>query len=432
MLESLVITLREGIEAALAVGIILVYLKQSGRENLAGFVYSGLAAAVIASLAGAFALSKLPLNEEITEGALMIAAAVMVLTMVAWMAHHGRRLKGQIEAKVGRLVSRDARAAAAAGVFAFAFLMVFREGMETVLLLAAVNLTSDALLAFVGGVTGIALAVLFGVAFVKGSVLVDLGRFFKITGLVLCVFAAQLLLGGAHELAEGGILPLGRREMQIVGPVVRAQALFIAALLAIPLLLLLIPGRGRAVPPERTSPPGRTLSAPERRKLLAKARTERLWRVLACSAGLLVIVSLTGSYAYTRLPRQVDPPAILRPSSDELRLPVAGLDDGHLHRFGVLVEGTAVRFLVMKGEAGRLATSFDACQICGGAGYIEEKGRLVCITCAADIAPATIGFGGGCNPIPLASRQQGQEIRVSMADLQAMAPVFREAASRAK
>lgn len=428
MLESLVVTLREGIEAALAVGIVLVYLKRSEREDLVHWVRFGLLAAVVASLAGAFAVAKLDLNSERTEGPLMLLAALLVITMIVWMGRHARTLKRRIESRVGEITAKEAGGAAAAGIFAFTFLMVFREGMETVLLLAAVNLTSDAMLAFLGGLAGVGIAVLFGVAFVKGSVRVDLARFFKVTSIVLAIFAAQLIIGGVHEFAEAGILRLGRPEMRVVGPIVKGQALFLAAVLALPVLLLLVPKRAARSAP---SIPPAELSAPEKRRQLARSRGERRWRVLASAAGFVVAAALSASYAFTRLPGSIDPPQLIQAASEEIALPVGGLDDGHLHRLGVQVDGTLVRFLVMKVVGGKLVTAFDACQVCGASGYVEAKGRLVCVTCAADIVPGTVGVAGGCNPIPLASHNEAGTLHVALSDLRVQVAAFREAAQTA-
>jgi len=134
--QSLIITLREGIEAALAIGIIMVFLRREGRDHLVRFVYAGLAAAVAASLLGAFFLEDLGLGGENTEGVLMIAAAVLVVTMILWMARHGKKLKGEIEARVARATDKDERFAGII-LFGLVFLMIFREGVETVLLLTA-------------------------------------------------------------------------------------------------------------------------------------------------------------------------------------------------------------------------------------------------------------------------------------------------------
>ena len=109
-----------------------------------------------------------------------------------------------------------------------------------------------------------------------------------------------------------------------------------------------------------------------------------------------------------------------------MRIPKFGLDDGHLHRFGVSIRGTVVRFFVLK-TGSRLVPAFDACQVCGAYGYVETKGRLVCLACAADINRATLGVGGGCNPLPLAHRGEGDDLVIEVKDLEAQLETFRSA-----
>ena len=424
MFESLVITLREGIEAALVVGIILTYLERTGRTRLRASVFAGLGLGVAASAAGAWLVAALGVDEERYEGWLMLAGAVFVLSMVFWMWRTARGLRQGIETRVERIAGGGS-SAVAWWLGVLTFFLILREGIETVLFLAAVNLTTDSLRSFAGGLLGIALAVAFGVAFVRGTVRIDLGRFFKVTEIVLLVLAAQLLIGGLHELGEGGLIPIGRDEMRLIGPIVKNDVLVLVVLLALPLLVLAVPGqreRQRAAAADR-------MEGPERRLALAAMRRETAWRRTLAAAGILIIASLSVSYAFTRLPQGIDPPAIL-PAPDaqgELRLSKRGLDDGHLHRFGVSIDNTVVRFVVMK-SGGRVVPVFDACVVCGAHGYVERKGRLVCLACAADINPATIGTGGGCNPIPLRYRDDGDDLVIALKDLAAEHAAFRAAA----
>src|SRR6476660_12462 len=188
MFSALVVTLREGVEAALIVGITLVYLAKIGRPDLRRTVYYALVAALICSIAGAVALSYLPITQDAFEGWVMLVAAVMVVGMIVFMMRTARKLKGEIESKVGSL----AGAGSQWGLFAFVFLMVFREGIETVAILAGVSLNSTELMSFLGTLLGVALAVVFGVMFVKGSVRIDLRKFFRITVVILKNFRRSM------------------------------------------------------------------------------------------------------------------------------------------------------------------------------------------------------------------------------------------------
>jgi FTR1 family protein len=423
MFEALVVTLREGIEAALVLGIIVVYLRKTGREDLSRWAYLGLAAGVAASFGCAGLFVALGIQEEAYEGWLMILGSVFVASMMVWMLRAAKRLKREIESRVEAIASRG-RGAVPAGLFGLTFVLILREGVETVLFLGAVALTTDALPAVLGGLLGIVLAALFGVSFVRGTARVDLPRFFKVTAIVLFVLAAQLLIGGLHEFGELGVLPIGRNEMRLIGPIVKNDTILLASLLALPLIVLLVPGRADAARAAAAA----ALEGPEKRLALARLRRDRLWKRLLASAGILVVASLTLSFAFTRLPHGIDPPAMLEPdAAGEVRVAKAGLDDGHLHRYGVPAGGTVVRFFVMK-SGSALKAALDACEVCGGAGYVERSRRLVCLTCAADINTATIGIGGGCNPIPLAYRDEGGELVIAVDDLARQAHTFHAAA----
>ena len=152
MFSALVVTLREGVEAALIVGITLVYLSRIGRPDLRRTVYYALAAALIGSIVGAVALSYAPINQDKVEGWVMLVAAIFVVSMVIFMMRTARKLKGEIETKVGSL----AGAGSQWGLFTFVFLMVFREGVETVAILAGVSLNSTELMSVLGTLLGVA------------------------------------------------------------------------------------------------------------------------------------------------------------------------------------------------------------------------------------------------------------------------------------
>src|ERR1700759_2734735 len=117
MIEPLVLPPREGVEAALIIGITLAYLNKIGRSELRKYVYSGLVSAVIGSIVAAILVSRLNLNTDIVEGWVMLVAAVFVISMVVFMMKTGRRMKGDIENKLGSLPSRGSQI----GLFLFVF-----------------------------------------------------------------------------------------------------------------------------------------------------------------------------------------------------------------------------------------------------------------------------------------------------------------------
>src|SRR5438105_2016577 len=413
MLQALIITLREGVEAALIVGIALAYLNKINRPELQRSVYAGLTAAFVGSIAVAVVLSRLALNQDIFEGWVMLVAAVLTITMIIFMARAARHLKGEIESKVGRLAGKGS----ALGLFAFVFFMVLREGVETVLILAGVSFNSAELMTFIGTIAGVLLAVVFGVMFVKGSVRINLQKFFRVTSVILLFVAAQLIVSGLHELSENGVLPSSRREMALIGPIVSNDLFFFVTILALAALMVLLEWRRRA-------PVALPESPAERRKAVWGARRERFWMASVYLTTFVFILLITAQFIYARSLTNLSPADPLTFKNDVISIPLADLGQGKLHRYMVNLNGTEERFLLYLKPDGSVVSVYDACEICGAVGFYEDASGLVCKNCSAPVNPQAVGQRGGCNPIPLKSSLTKGVIQISRADLQAGASHF--------
>jgi FTR1 family protein len=403
-----VITLREGVEAALIIAIVIAYLKKIGRLELARSAYAGLIVAVLASIGGAFALRRFEINQEKFEGWAMLAASAFIVTVVIWMWRTARRLKGEIEGRVDRLASR-AQGQFSLGIFALVFLMVGREGLETVLLLGAVQLNTAAVMGLMGAVAGLAVAIVLGVLFVKGAINLNLRKFFSITSIVLLVVALQLLISGLHELSEAMVLPASQREMAIIGPVVKNDAFFYLIILGLVFLMLI--RRPALRLPDSANPA-------ERRKALYEARRERL--ILRALQALILasMAAIAAQFVHSMSQGQLSPPEQYFDGGNDVRLPMARLEDGRLHRFAYRAGDRTVRFLVIKLGSGRVAVALDACQICGDKGYYQRGQDIICKNCTAPINPDTIGLEGGCNPIPLKFELVGSDLLIPASELE--------------
>jgi FTR1 family protein len=403
------------VEAALIVGITLAYLRKIGRNDLRKTVYAALAAAFVGSIAIAVVISRTNLNEDIFEGWVMLAAAVFVITMIVFMMRTGRKLKGEIEGKVGSLVGKNA----AFGLFAFVFLMVLREGAETVLILSGVTLNSTELMSFLGTLAGVIAAIAFGVMFVKGSVRINLQKFFRVTTAILFLVAAQLVVSGLHELSENGVLPSSKREMAIVGPIVRNELFFVVTIVALAVLMILFDAKRRQPSPEAISPA-------ERRKAVWSARRERLWITSVYVFSFLFIAMVTAEFVYAKSKSELSPSAEVTFVNGRVSIPLSQISDGDLHRFQANENGTEVRFWLYQKPDGKIATVFDACQICGASGFYKTANGVVCKNCAAPINPQSVGSAGGCNPIPLKATQTADAVIIEEADVAAHSRQFEQ------
>lgn len=206
MLATFVIGLREGLEAALIVGIIAAFLKQSGRTGALRSMWIGVGAAVLVCLGVGIGLQALNQHlpqrqQEMLEAVVAAVAVAMVSAMILWMRRHSRNLRGELRtAAEGALAAGGATA-----LVVMAFLAVFREGFETaVFLLAAFQASGSAGAAVAGAALGIAVALVLGWLIYRGGIKLNLSRFFRITGVVLVFVAGGLVISalrGAHEAA---------------------------------------------------------------------------------------------------------------------------------------------------------------------------------------------------------------------------------------
>ena len=423
-MEALVITLREGVEAALVVGLILAYLHRTGRASLRRYVYVGLIVAVAASLIGALGFSRLGLDpeNEVLEGTLLAVAAVFVASLVIWMWRASRHMKRHVEERLETLTEAGS-SRQGWGLAAFTFFMVFREGVETVLLLAALSLTATSgLLNLIGASAGLGLALLFGVVFVRGTVRIDLRLFFGITSAVLMILVVRLLAGSVHEFSEVGLLPSTPAELALIGFIVRdtTSIVILMALIVVPALAMLPalrrrPGMEAALPGER---------AAGRRKRVAAERRARRWQ-MAVVVVTLAIVTPLGLAAYTSAAAGYRPEALdVAPEDGAVRIGVDTLESGRLYKFAYSGVRAEVRFFVIVRGDGSVVIALDACGICPPLGYHQEGDQLICENCNAPINVATVGMPGGCNPIPLAASLEEGELVIDVGDLDAGQGVF--------
>lgn len=208
MLVSFLLSLREGLEAALIVGIVLGVLLKLKRSDLNKAVWRGTGFAVILSVAVAIALNLLGMEfegrgEQIFEGGAMLLAAGVLTWMILWMRNSAANLKAELEAKTKDVVRNQG----ANALFSLAFLAVFREGVELALFLLAVQKSSSPVQTLVGVLMGLATAIVLGWILFTSTRKLSLRGFFQMTNVLLIIFAAGLVAVGVHEFNEAGIIP---------------------------------------------------------------------------------------------------------------------------------------------------------------------------------------------------------------------------------
>lgn len=228
MLPAFLLALREGLEAALIIGIVLGALRKINRHDLKPALWAGVISAVVVSLLVGGLLTALGMSlegkvEEIFEGFTMVLAAGILTWMVFWMNRQGRYMRAEMENKIQIAAADGSRKRA---LFGLAFLAVVREGIELALFLAAAGFVGQAGQTLVGGLLGLAAAIVLGWMLLSATLRLNLRRFFQVTGVLLIFFAAGLLAYGVHEFNEAGWIPAIIEHLWDINPILDENSTF--------------------------------------------------------------------------------------------------------------------------------------------------------------------------------------------------------------
>ncbi len=234
MLPSYLLSLREGLEAALIIGIVLGALRKIRRTDLIPVLWYGVVAAALTSFIAAFLLTLLGLSlegaaEKIYEGTTMFLAAGILTWMIFWMGKQARNMRTELEDGVNKAASATGKAS----IFWLAFIAVVREGIELAIFLTAAffagnneNLGINTIQSLAGVVLGLGTAILLGWSLLATAVRLDLRRFFQVTGFLLILFAAGLVAHGIHEFNEINWIPSIVEHVWDVNSVIDENSVF--------------------------------------------------------------------------------------------------------------------------------------------------------------------------------------------------------------
>ncbi len=218
IITPILVSLREGIEIALILAIILTYLRQTSRMELKRYVLFGVIFAILTSLGIGFVMYLVWGILEgpavaIFEGTVVLVAAFLLTTMILWMWKTGSRIATEIEESV----EREVGVKQGIGLLMLTFALILREGVEIVLFTIALVI-QDGVITYLGIALGFGIAIVLGVGFYTGSMRLSLGTVFKWTSILLVLFAAGMIAYGIHELQEAGLLLIGPVEIWNINP----------------------------------------------------------------------------------------------------------------------------------------------------------------------------------------------------------------------
>ncbi len=415
MIESLIITLREGIEVALVVGILVAYLRKLDHPRLVKTVYLGLWLAVFSSIAGGIIFQWLAIDQESLEGYFLLIAAISVTSMILWMWFAAKKIKSEIQEKIDTIVAAPVSWKVHVGVLSFTYFMVVREGIETAIFLQAIAFSTGGWQSLVGTLAGILLATGFAVMFIRGSVRIDIERFLKVTAITLLIFTVQLIINALHEFYENGVFPPNPHMMGLLGPLVQNDVFFIGAIITIPAFMMLIPGR--------------------KRQSTSSWKEQRRWQLSTASIAILLIVFLGMTDVFSSHHEiNLSSKELQIPADGTITIPINQVSDNNLHRFSIHDRGLEIRFFVIRKSLSTFATAFDACRACYSYGkYYLKNEDLICSQCDAPFPLSKLRptlendvpdennsgsmEGNGCAPIYLPSRLRNGSIEILVPDL---------------
>ncbi len=208
MIASAIISLREGLEAALIIGIVYGAVKRTGRTDLRRPLWLGVATAILLSLLTAALLRAVDAElegqaEQIFEGLTFLLAACVLTWMILWLRRQSGGMAGDLTTDVNRAASLGGRG----GIFFLALISVVREGIELAIYITAISLTSSGVQTLLGAAIGLLVAILFGYLIFTTSLHLNLKRFFQLTAVILVLFAAGLIAHSVAEFNEAGVIP---------------------------------------------------------------------------------------------------------------------------------------------------------------------------------------------------------------------------------
>jgi uncharacterized membrane protein len=207
-------------------------------------------------------------------------------------------------------------------------------------------------------------------------------------------------------------IPSGKREMALVGPIVRNEYFFFVVILGAAALLILREWRSMrlAAAPEAAN-------AADLRRIRWERQNQSRWMFTAAIVFVIVILTLTADFVYARVSAAAPQAQSVTAQNGVVRIPTANVNDGNLHFFSVEANNTSLRFIVIRKPDGNWATALDACMICAWAGYRQSGSNVICRNCASAIYIPSIGQTGGCNPVTFPSHLDGSELVVDVSAL---------------
>ena len=422
MLEVITFILERGIKISLGFAAGLILLRALNMQKLNKCLWRGLAGSSLAGFSWVYPLKYFKLREEFDAIwaflTLILCLAIFVFT---WRA---KRFEAGKENKVlpfsGKVL-----------IFTIGFLLPLQDFIDIALfpgdifITAKSYLTTELILKISGGILGAGISIFLGKIFIRISQFLDKKKALLLVLMMFISIAIRSLIILASGLLLLGLLPATTKTVAVIAPLINYLHLTFYALLFILGFGLLIT---RIHKENKNNSDTLTLNPARRRKIKAGDLIRKYWINSGYASLAIVTVFIAVNYAWTNRKIELSPAEKTIPQNGLIYIPVESVNDGNLHRFYYAgKEGINIRFIMVKKREGVFGVGFDACEICGSRGYYQrKKGEIVCLACDVVMNLDTIGFPGGCNPIPLAYKKENDFLLIRVSDIEAEKEEFRK------
>lgn len=414
LLAILDYTLRSSFEAGLLLVTLLIYLTMPGMKSKVNYVWIGTGLALVFAIILVYGVNFWGNREFFEFSWLSAIFPVLALFIV-----------------IGRLAAKVKPAQLAVGplVLLITVLLVTVEGIELVgfpikiFVQARSFINTELILKVIGALFGILLAALFSWTYFKSTRKMNKQLVIITSVTLVTIILARHLISLLQLGMILGYIPVTPILVSVVAPVINTYyPFFFYALILLVAVQVILARLGSRKPAQQEYG-----NPALKRKSLAEYRNQLRWLAVT---GVLILTTgaLLGlGHLYSNKKVKLSPPTTVQAENGVIAIPVTQVNDNKLHRFSyVTPDNVTMRFIVVGKGNGLFGIGLDACDICGVVGYYERGNDVVCMNCDVIINKQTIGFPGGCNPIPFPNKVENGSILIKTADLLQKEKVFKE------
>lgn len=425
MLAAMATILKSAVEAGLILLLFMMGLNSAGLNKQKKTVYFGLLLAAICAFVLVYGVDFFG-DREVFEGYLSLAVLLTAGGCWLWI---WRKFRSGRVSKVAALneasIFSRMIVTMAIGILILAKVTEIMLFLNSIFLMSANLLNSEAVLKITGVLLALIITVIFVLIFLRLQQRITFKQFMFFSLAVSIVVILRQAITSVQVLFATGVLPLTSWAVNIIAPLINSYyPIFFYVLVGITLVLWnLLHRRVKEDYPDTES----TVNPAQRRKLLAAFAFEKRWIKALGLCLFVVVLILGGDMAFANKNTKLEPPIPVSAQGGRILISLEQVNDGKLHRYSYMTpENVETRFIVIKKGENMFGTGLDACDICGQAGYYQRGKDVICKNCDVVINIPTIGFPGGCNPIPLKNSIDGSNLVISTAQLEQKQEVFQD------